>query len=248
MSLWQMDVCNAFLNAPLPDDTPVCMYAPKGYERPEQVIRLCKALYGLKQSPRQWFDTFKSFLCSKPLSLRQCPVDACLFMLVGGGVVVLLVGIHVDDLVLVGVDSHLQWLRTALLREFTMEDIGHPTCVLGWMDIDLRSDGSIHLFQCSYITKLQHRFNVEDCKSENTPMSSTVRFTKDDCTKPGDTPPSFPYRELVACLLFVSISTRPVVTVWSWKYNAGLYDYWQQETTLSWREPFISMDSGTQKS
>ena len=40
-------------------------------------------------------------------------------------------------------------------------------------------------------------------------MSSTVRFTKDDCTKPGDTPPSFPYRELVACLLFVSISTRP---------------------------------------
>ena len=33
-SLWQMDVCNAFLNAPLPDDTPVFMYAPKGNERP----------------------------------------------------------------------------------------------------------------------------------------------------------------------------------------------------------------------
>ena len=28
-SLWQMDVCNAFLNAPLPDDTPVFMHAPK---------------------------------------------------------------------------------------------------------------------------------------------------------------------------------------------------------------------------
>ena len=64
-------------------------------------------------------------------------------MLVVGDVVVLLVGIHVDDLVIVGVDSHLQWLRTALLREFTMEDIGRPTCVLG-MDIDLRSDGSIY--------------------------------------------------------------------------------------------------------
>ena len=83
-------------------------------------------------------------------------------MLMVGGVVVLLVGIHVDDLVLVGIDSHLQWLRTALVREFKMEDIGRPTCVLG-MDIDLRSDGSIHLFQCSYITKLQHRFNFEDC-------------------------------------------------------------------------------------
>ena len=99
-SPWQMDVCNAFLNAPLPDDTPVFMYAPKGYERPEQVICLRKALYGLKQSPRQWFDTLKSFLCCKPISLRQCPVDACLFMRVGGGVVVLLVGVHIDDLVL----------------------------------------------------------------------------------------------------------------------------------------------------
>ena len=87
-----------------------------------------------------------------------------------------------------------------------MEDIGWPTFVLG-MCIDLHADGSIHLFQCSYITKLQHRFNFEDCKSEDAPMYSTVCFTKDDCTKPGDTPPLFPNCELVACLLFVSIST-----------------------------------------
>ena len=207
-----MGVCNACLNAPLPDDTPVYMHAPKGYERPGQVIRLRKALYDLKQGPRQWFATLKLFLCSEPLSLRQCPVDACLLMLVVDAVVhvVLFVGIHVDDLVIVCADSHLQWLRTSLLCEFKMEDIGRPTCVLG-MENDLRSDGSIHLqlFQRSYITKLQHKFNSEDCKSEDTPMSSTVRFTKDDCTKPGGTPPSFPYHELVACLVFVSISTRP---------------------------------------
>ena len=106
-SLCQMDVCNAFLNTPLLDDTFVFMYDPKGYECPEQVVHLCKALYGLKQSPHQWFDTLGPFLCSRPLRLCQCHVDACLFMLVVGGVVVLLVGIHVDDLVLVGVDSHL---------------------------------------------------------------------------------------------------------------------------------------------
>ena len=96
-SLWQMDVCNAFLNAPLPDDTPVFMYSPKGYERPGQAIRLRKALYGLKQSPRQWFDTLKLFLCSPPLSLTQCPVDACLFLLVVKGVVVLLVGNRLEE-------------------------------------------------------------------------------------------------------------------------------------------------------
>ena len=179
-SLWQIHVCNAFLNVPLPDDTLVFMYAPKGYEHPEQVIHLCKALYGLKQSPHQWFesDTLKLFLCSALLSLTQCPVDACLFMLVVGEVAVLLVGIHVDDLVLVGIDSHLQWLCFALLCELNMEDLWCPTCVLG-MDIDLHPDSSIHVFQCSYTTKRQHRFNFEDCKSEDTPMSrpSTVCFT-----------------------------------------------------------------------
>ena len=61
-SLWQMDVCNTFLNMPLPNDTPVFMYSPKGYERSGQAICLCKALYGLKQSPCQWFDTLKLFL------------------------------------------------------------------------------------------------------------------------------------------------------------------------------------------
>ena len=42
-------------------------------------------------------------------------------------------------------------------------------------------------------------------------MALTVHSTKDDCTKPGDTSPLFPspYHELVACLLFVSISTYP---------------------------------------
>ena len=74
------------------------MHAPTGYERPEQVIHLCKALYGLKQSPHQWFDSLKLFLCSKLLSLLWCPVDACLFMLVVGGIVVLLASIHVKEL------------------------------------------------------------------------------------------------------------------------------------------------------
>ena len=58
-------------------------------------------------------------------------------MLVVGTVVVLLVGIHVDDLVLVGVDSRLriQWLRSALLCEFKMEDIGVPPAFWVWIMI-----------------------------------------------------------------------------------------------------------------
>ena len=63
-------------------------------------------------------------------------------MLIAADIVVLLLGIHVDDLARVSVESHLEWLCAALLCEFEMEGIGCPTCVLG-TDIDLRSDGSI---------------------------------------------------------------------------------------------------------
>ena len=59
---------------------------------------------------------------------------------------------------IVSIDSHIQWLCAAFLQEFKMGDIGCPTWILD-MDIDLRSDGSIHLFQRFYITKLQHKFN-----------------------------------------------------------------------------------------
>ena len=45
-------------------------YAPKGYVRLGEVIRLRKVLYGLKQSPHQWFGTLRSFLTPAPLGLH----------------------------------------------------------------------------------------------------------------------------------------------------------------------------------
>ena len=105
LDVQQMDVCNAFLNATLPDETPVYMHCVKGYEKPGFVIRLRKALYGLKQSPRQWFLTLKAYL--ERCGLVQCPLDACLFYLQIRKTVQLLVGIHVDDLLIVGVAEHV---------------------------------------------------------------------------------------------------------------------------------------------
>ena len=128
----QMDVCNAFLNATLPDETPVYMHCVKGYEKPGFVIRLRKALYGLKQSPRQWFLTLKAYL--ERCGLVQCPLDACLFCLQIRKTVQLLVGIHVDDLLIVGVTEHVQWLKSKLTEEYKMEDLGQPSGMLG-MDV-----------------------------------------------------------------------------------------------------------------
>ena len=73
-NLWQMDVCNAFLNAEL-TGAPVYMHCVQGYERPGYVIKLNRALYGLRNSPCEWYTTLTDHLIE--IGMQQSLLDAC---------------------------------------------------------------------------------------------------------------------------------------------------------------------------
>ncbi|GKE62244.1 retrovirus-related pol polyprotein from transposon TNT 1-94 [Tanacetum coccineum] len=63
MTIYQMDVKNAFLNGELKEE--VYVSQPKGFIDPDHlthVYRLKKVLYGLKQAPRTWYDTLLRFI------------------------------------------------------------------------------------------------------------------------------------------------------------------------------------------
>ena len=122
--------------------------------------------------------------------------------------VVLLVGCHVDDIIIVGVDDQVQWMRKQMNKQFKMEDLGQPTRLLG-MNLEYLNDKSILLHQESYITKLLFKFNKDEAKEQPTPMDSGIRFTEQDLPKTEDEHSQFPYCELVASLLYLSICTRP---------------------------------------
>ena len=123
----QMDVCNAFLNADMPSDDPVYMYCVDGYNKPDYVIRLQKALYGLRNSPSQWYKHLAAFL-QNVLKMARCPLDHCLFSMVcEDGNIVLLVGVHVDDLVIVGMLNAVVHFKRLMSSEFKMEDLGWPS-------------------------------------------------------------------------------------------------------------------------
>ena len=201
--LHQMDVCNAFLNADLPDPN-TFMRLPEGYEQDGMVVRLKKALYGLKNSPREWNLELSNYL--RKIGLRRSVLDACLFVLVDAGTVVLLLAVHVDDLIITGKPANIAWLVAKMKSAFKMEDLGRPETILG-MDIHYETDGSIRLCQESYINKLLHRFgNSKPFKPRPTPMEQGCKLTKKD---ESTAQTSFPYRELVASLLYLAICTRP---------------------------------------
>ena len=203
----QMDVCNAFLNANLA--TAVYMHSPQGFHTPGYCLLLLKALYGLKGSPRAWFQHLQVFLIQ--IGLTACELDPCLFVLITDGCIVLLVGIHVDDLLIVGLLAETDWFRQQMKDEFKMTDLGRPEVMLG-LNIKYGTNGTILLNAETYIGKLAKRFNFEHCqnkKSFSTPMETGCHLTVADEAKDEREIGDFPYTSLVASLLYIAIAVRP---------------------------------------
>ena len=210
LTVWQMDVCNAFVNAKL--DGVVYMHSPQGFYTHGYCLRLLKALYGLKGSPRAWFQHLQTFLIQ--IGLKSCELDPCLFILIVNNAIVLLVGVHVDDLLIVGMLEKTTWFRQQMKDEFKMTDLGRPEVLLG-LNINYSSEGTITLTAETYISKLAKRFNFEHCqskKSYSTPMETGCHLSVADEAKDEHEIGDFPYMSLVASLLYISIAVRPDIS------------------------------------
>ena len=198
-TVWHMDVKNAFCNAELPDENPVYMEIPEGYERSGFVVRLRKALYGLKNSPRAWFDTLKTFMLS--LGFVACYFDACLFIFSDNEQIVLLVCIYVDDCLIAGLPHLRDWFRSKINKEYVMDDLGICERFVGIQVVHVPR--GIILHQRDYVHKILKRFGMFECRSSSTPMAAGIELP--GCTEDVE---EYPYRSVVASLLYLAIATR----------------------------------------
>lgn len=79
MELEQMDVKTAFLHGDL--EEVIYMEQPEGFMQPgteHLVCRLKKSLYGLEQSPRQWYESFDSYMIL--IGFTRCEYDCCVYV------------------------------------------------------------------------------------------------------------------------------------------------------------------------
>ena len=103
------DVDQAFARADLKED--VFMRLPEGCGTLSgNIVKLNKSLYGLRQASRQWYAMLKK--CLLALGFEQCLTDSCVFRLIRGGIVVLILVVHVDDIFVVGKKERCDQLRT----------------------------------------------------------------------------------------------------------------------------------------
>lgn len=201
MHVHQMDVKGAFLNGDLDED--IYMVPPEGFPAGNKVCKLNKAIYGLKQSSRMWYEKFHQFITR--IGFKRCSSDYCLYTKFENAIRCYIL-LYVDDLLIVcDSEKMVRIVKELLAREFEMTDIGIVNTFLGIHIEHDRKNGIIQLGQSHYMKKVINKFGMNDCKPASTPIEKGLHLSSE--AKGEDS--NVPYRELIGCLTYATLTTRP---------------------------------------
>ena len=207
MTIHQMDVKTAYLNAPI--DCDIYMQQPEGFTQlgsngESLVCKLKKSLYGLKQSGRNWNNLLHNYLIKE--QFVQSLADSCLYVKHIDVECCVIVIIWVDDIIIAAKNVELVTsVKTSLSKVFKMKDLGEINWFLG-IKFECRK-GCIEMNQTRYIEKILSKFEMTDCKSKATPCILGNDKVVDTDSSELDDPSS--YRAMVGSLIYLMTGTRP---------------------------------------
>lgn len=224
----QLDVKNAFLNAPLEEGEVIYMKLPEGYppRPPGTVLRLHRALYGLHQASRRWYKTWSARLATR--GFQPCAADPGLFLRVNESGRVL-AAVYVDDGLVAGESAEAVAEVMAMLSEFwDVRDLGEPDDFLG---IHITRDvarGTLKIDQAAYAARLVEMFEADQWVPASLPMRARLVLRK---AQPDDPlAAASDYRSLVGGLMYLANGTRPDIS-----HAVGqLARHMQQPTAFHW--------------
>ena len=103
-------------------------------------------------------------------------VDNCVYHKFSGSRYIFLV-LYVDDILLACNDMGLlSETKSFLSKNFEMKDLGEASFVLGIQIYRDRTQNIMGLSQKAYIERILKRFNMQNCKPGNTPISRGDKF------------------------------------------------------------------------
>ena len=147
----------------------------KGHE--QKVCKLNRSIYGLKQASRSWNIRFD--VAIKSYGFDQNIDDPCVYEKINNGKVVFLV-LYVDDTLLIGNDvGYLIDVKTWLVAQFQMKDLGEVQCVLGIQIIRDCKNKTLALSQATYFDKMLVRYSMQNSKKDLLPFRHVVHLFKE---------------------------------------------------------------------
>lgn len=223
--LHQMDVKTAYLHAPI--DCEIYIDQHQGYEQSSKtdeklVCRLNKSLYGLKQSGRNWNTVLHMYLTEN--DFVQNAADHCVYTREKCDEKLILL-IWVDDLIIAAnSEKALTDVKSMLTQKFKMKDLGKLKHFLG-IDFE-QTNGQVKMSQERYVNKILQRFEMQSCKSRETPCEPKLDYT--DNAEKLNQPKK--YREAVGSLIYLATCTRPdinfVVSKLSQHFSEPTIEHW----------------------
>lgn len=212
LKLRKFDVTTAFLNGHL--EEVLYMKQPEGYDDGSgKVLRLKKSLYGLKQASKSWNDEFVRAL--KTYGFEPTKADPCVFVLKEKDGSFIVVVLYVDDGAIGGtneekIDKFLNYLG----QKFEITQ-GPMDMYLG-IEIERFPDGSIFMHQNKYILDMLEKFKIgNDLNPVTVPADKNQNLSihDEDFEFKGKNFAQMPYREAIGRLLFLSMVTRPDISL-----------------------------------
>jgi hypothetical protein len=203
--LHQMDVKTAFLHGEL--EEAIWMQPPEGYMLGSDgaVCRLRKSIYGLKQASRAWHSKLKCVFDQE--GLKPSVADPGLFVKGDKDLGMVYVLVWVNDLFIVGPKALVDSVRAAVSKSFEAVDLGQSTWFLGMEITRDRAQKRITLSQASLVRSMLDKFGFSDCRSVCTPLDPGAALRKHG--SPLEAKDCKAYAEMVGCLLYVAVCTRP---------------------------------------
>lgn len=134
----------------------------------------------------------------------KCHADHCLYTRIGN-TSKLFLQLYVDDVIIISSElEQIRIMKNKLSQEFEMTDLGETKQFLEmWLNRDIERK-TIKINQRQYLEGMFTRFEMSNCKPSRTPMEIKLKLG------PGGSNESRkPYKELIGCLMYVTLTTRP---------------------------------------
>ncbi|KAK8933991.1 hypothetical protein KSP39_PZI015423 [Platanthera zijinensis] len=197
-----MNVKTAFLNGDLTEE--IYMSQPEGFiveGHENKVCKLIKSLYGLKQAPKLWHEKFDYSV--KNMGFMSSLSDKCLYIRHRSNKVAIIC-LYVDDMLILGSDqSVVDDVKSELMKEFSIKDLGAAEPILG-MQVSFGKNG-ISLSQSHYIKSMLDTWGYSERRAVETPYDYNNRLKPNN----GAAIRQSDYAKLISSLMYAMVCTRP---------------------------------------
>ena len=123
-----LDVSQAFVQAPLVEEIHMRL-SPSCGKLSGKVVKLLKGQYGLKQAGREWHLLLVTWLVEK-IGMERCQAEPYVFRKIIKNKVSLMVGVHVDDIIVSGEQDLCDEFFGQLKQRFPVKTLGNSRCTL----------------------------------------------------------------------------------------------------------------------